>query len=722
MGDPGIHKSEVSLGDIIRIGNNYRLVTKLEYRLDDSNVLDTSLQYYQKIHFTTGLGSTGTGSKKDFGASTTDGTTDNTANNNLFAFRVAGTPVYRVTVAKEIREALKALPNDRITDVTVEAVTRGGHVLDQLVTSSSTDATLTFAAALSARGLLVGDILRNGDEYRAVASVTTANTVVTIDKTMGSLVGDKIFKQNGMKYDITFEQGCRTHEDCRYNGVDENDSDGPAQKVLYEGGDNNAAYCHNGGTCMCTDGFYGPGCTATGRGHHANNKVTVSGDVYNLKCDGTVKQENGVTQGLTASQSAFVLASVTRVDPLKVTLSAALDSTTREIVEGDHILIENQVRTVVKSTANSAVLYVDRPFEEIDTSDITKIFPQYTPVEVIADMGGVRSSCSVTDLRQLTSTEEICRYAPGTDRDVRACGHFTANQAAASGRDDQKMREINPAVDIATSDIDVTILKAAGPTITASSGDITLHSDASMNNKLVGVKIGMTVQFKIYAGSAQGSFTSMGTVTAVDNSAKTFSVSNAAAVTAAYATAKWADANCDGSNADCCAGTRCQIKFTQAALKAELMDEREVEIGDRIRILTSLGSWETRTVDSVTYTSGYQVNGFVVSEPYENTATCAVGDFCKITGTTYTGSDGAYQIAATGSGLTTFSATFGKPGQQASQEITFTKTHLAYNDGAGTTEAKSCSGRGLCDDSSGECQCFKGYTGVDCSIQNALAV
>merc|ERR1711998_385000 len=312
--DPGIHKSEVSIGDIIRVGNSYRLVTKLEYRLDDNNVLDTSLQYYQKIHFTTQMG---------FAAGTAK------AQQTAYGFRTAGTPVYRVTVAKEIREALKALPNDRITDVTVEAITRGGHVLDQLVTSSTTaHTTLTFAAALSARGLLVGDILRNGDEYRAVDSVT--GNAVTIDKTMGTLTGAKIFKQNGMKYDITFEQGCRTHEDCRYNGVDENDSDGPAQKELSE----------------------------------------------------------------------------------------ALDSTTPEIVEGDHIRIENQVRTVVKSTANSAVLYVDRPFEEIDTSDITKIFPRYTPVEVIADMGGVRSSCTVTDLRQLTSTEEICRYAPGTDRDV----------------------------------------------------------------------------------------------------------------------------------------------------------------------------------------------------------------------------------------------------------------------------------------------------------------
>jgi hypothetical protein len=360
-------------------------------------------------------------------------------------------------------------------------------------------------------------------------------------------------------------------------------------------------------------------------------------------------------------------------------------------------------------------------------------------------MGGVRSSCSVTDLRQLTSTEEICRYAPGTDRDVRACGHFTANQAAASGRDDQKMREINPAVDIAASNIDVSILQAKGPAITASNGDIALNSDGSMDDKLVGVKIGMTVQFKIYAGETQGSFTTMGTVTAVDNSQKTFSVSNAAAVTNAFETADWASMLCgSGGDEACCSTTRCQIRFTQEALKAELMDEREVEIGDRIRMLTSLGSWETRTVDSVTYTSGYQVNGFVVSEPYENTVSttqnigtsvisaagaidkdttvCAVGDFCKITGATVTASDGVYQLAATGSGSTTFSATFGKPGQQTSQTITFTKTHLAYNDGAGTTEAKSCSGRGLCDDSSGECQCFKGYTGVDCSIQNALAV
>jgi hypothetical protein len=179
------------------------------------------------------------------------------------------------------------------------------------------------------------------------------------------------------------------------------------------------------------------------------------------------------------------------------------------------------------------------------------------------------------------------------------------------------------------------------------------------------------------------------------------------------------------------------------------MDEREVEIGDRIRILTTLGSWETRTVDSVTYSS-YQVSGFVVSEPYEEgsvskteskasstiadttskftlnshgVTSCAAGDFCRITGATLSSSDGVYKVASVETNTITFDSAFGLPtSNTVAQTISLTKAHLAYNDGAGTTEAKSCSGRGLCDDSSGECQCFKGYTGVDCSIQNALAV
>merc|ERR1711968_222097 len=201
-------------GDIIRIGNSYRLVTKLEYRRDDNSpsVLDTSKQYYQKIYFATALAD-GSGA-----ARTQQSATD---------YRKAGTPVYRVTVAKEIREALRALPNDRITDVTVEAITRGGHVLEGTFDDSGTT-NLTHTGTLTKRDLYPGDIIRFADEYRVIQSHN--DPTYKLDSALTIDAGTKGYKQNGMKYDITFEQGCRTHEDCRYNGVDENDSDGPPQK------------------------------------------------------------------------------------------------------------------------------------------------------------------------------------------------------------------------------------------------------------------------------------------------------------------------------------------------------------------------------------------------------------------------------------------------------------------------------------------------------------
>jgi hypothetical protein len=39
----------------------------------------------------------------------------------------------------------------------------------------------------------------------------------------------------------------------------------------------------------------------------------------------------------------------------------------------------------------------------------------------------------------------------------------------------------------------------------------------------------------------------------------------------------------------------------------------------------------------------------------------------------------------------------------------------------GINDAPECSDRGICDYSSGICKCFKGYNGIDCSSQSALA-
>ena len=56
------------------------------------------------------------------------------------------------------------------------------------------------------------------------------------------------------------------------------------------------------------------------------------------------------------------------------------------------------------------------------------------------------------------------------------------------------------------------------------------------------------------------------------------------------------------------------------------------------------------------------------------------------------------------------------------QACTLTVLHIMYNDGAGTTEANDCSNRGVCIEKTGECECFKGFYGEDCSRAIAFAL
>merc|ERR1712199_67947 len=199
------------------------------------------------------------------------------------------------------------------------------------------------------------------------------------------------------------------------------------------------------------------------------------------------------TNGLTPSFVHAESATVARISPQTITLS---DNAVNVNV-GDHVRIEDQVRTVTSAASNSKTVTVDQPFEEIGTSDIVNIFPALTPVNVIKEIGGVRTTCTVSDLRRLTSTVDSCDSVPSSTTQLAACGKFSVT--SANTHPDLAKRQVTP----------------------------------STTNSL-------------------------------------------------------------------------------------LMDEREVEIGDRIRVITTTGNWNTRTVDSVTYDNG-EVSGFVVSEPYEDT-------------------------------------------------------------------------------------------------------
>merc|ERR1712100_35900 len=98
-----------------------------------------------------------------------------------------------------------------------------------------------------------------------------------------------------------------------------------------------------------------------------------------------------------------------------------------------------------------------------------------------------------------------------------------------------------------------------------------------------------------------------------------------------------------------------------------LMDNGDLTVGDRISLRTETHTYEVRTVDSITTNTANAY--FTVSQPFS-----------------------------------------------AAHEMK--DIHLEWK---GSTGSAVCSGRGICDDGAGDCQCFKGYTGQSCQIQNALA-
>merc|ERR1711990_1147549 len=111
---------------------------------------------------------------------------------------------------------------------------------------------------------------------------------------------------------------------------------------------------------------------------------------------------------------------------------------------------------------------------------------------------------------------------------------------------------------------------------------------------------------------------------------------------------------------------------TAAPQTNTLLDLGDLAVGDRVMINTLGHTQEIRTVDSINIgqaTGANQNNYFTVSQP--------------------------------------FSA------GHANKDI-----FLYWK---GSTGSATCSGRGICDEGAGDCQCFRGYTGQACQVQNALA-
>ena len=289
----GLSVDEVSVGDIVQCGDEFRRVEVIVY---------SEGRYRGRIRHI------------KFSGALWDTT--------------AQRPWYRVTVAKEIREAILALPMERFQDITViPRLRRSGRRLSQLADTETENSRLTFLDFLEnpsdyGESILLGDYVRVGSEIRKLRGVISKDKSFRIHPFFlkSSLVS--AYKFTGVTYEISFSPGCRSHTDCRWNGINKYDSDsginhlfsaaqsqqgvpssssgvhsganrGEGGSWFTEGnGEDDGATCHAGGFCVCSDPtiFTGRGCTRQGiAGHaaeigdHAVKKLP--GDIPLLDCD-----------------------------------------------------------------------------------------------------------------------------------------------------------------------------------------------------------------------------------------------------------------------------------------------------------------------------------------------------------------------------------------------------------------------------------------------------
>merc|ERR1711968_5937 len=498
-----------------------------------------------------------------------------------------------------------------------------------------------------------------------------------------------IFKQNGMMYDITFESGCRTHADCRNNGIDENASDGPDPTPLVEGNDMGAV-CHPGGACICSsDAYFGDGCTTDGRASHAAPKKYVSGNINNLECD---------KSGLTPSIPLRITGTVSRTDPRKIVLSGSAqhdDELPTTNVLDDEATTLNKVGAFgsfngvsVDGQINGFDVIIAQSNDgssDVAGNGLSKTVEDSTSGGVFTTSTGFGGNHVTADKYKITNLANGVKVGDkirmeGQVRKVTYVSPICKRGAAATADADQMCDSLISTHYIMVEEDFV-------------EDEFSSHDNIFEPN---------TAIERVESDSQQAANIGADLATCVVTDMRQLSSTTELCTgtdgpTCGKAVVDAGDMLDESNNKD---NRRITMHSGLGLRNAALMDSREVEIGDRIRLTKTAGAtstaevWETRTVDSVTYSVKKDKNTDPISQ--------------------YTLFDGMVHHFTVTEAFTRPAATVADEKVEAPAAI--------YNGGSGTMEAKVCSGRGLCDESTGECTCFAGYTDVDCSVQNALAI
>jgi hypothetical protein len=677
----GLPVSELSEYDYVRVGGDYLKVIAPATALASSGT-GRAFTYMASTSLTSGVPTYQT-HIRSFKTRTAAITGEADADGGV---HLAGTRIYRMDVSQEIRAALQAIPNNRVEGVSVEAIERIGYQPYPVGFDKATsipkvnDAAGAMSMYTASAKILtphadhpavtdhvaeaywsVGDIVRRGDELRRITSITTGG-VLNFNAGFTSFDTDGstgITAAADVFKQNMFEYRIKFESGCT------KDSHCTANGVDSTDSDQNA-WCSNGGVCRCS---------STGVDAYTNAAPTGLKSYWGAGCTrrgianhgNPYKRSNsGDLVSLKCDKSAlysgWVLtagAHVKRTSPTTIRFDTALVAATGVLAVGDEVYVDGQKRTVVR--LGTALVEVNEPFYQNDYSDQFNIVPTHSWVYKLNRDGGAGITCSATDLVHLKSTQHSCVGAdhtkPRTDKGDFYLTAHTAGSTTTVHADDAAASNLAP-----------------GDTVNAYSSGTTAALGVLVDGAQFTIATVSNGDLTLTHSDAATAVTTTGTPA-------THMVLVARRGQCTYTESMAHIDHMDSTDRTLMFGSMTGTGDLGAI--ARLQDPHEVHIGDRIRIQgATAGTFDTRTVDAI-------VRAAIVD------------------------GDTAHALIK--------KIHFDTPLSNHQTDTAKLAFRHVYADNHGTTEARECSNRGLCDQSTGLCECFKGYTDDDCSRQNALS-